>query len=407
MSSSTTESSRSVSIDKLLPGMVISDSVTDQERGETLLEEGTQLTEKEIRTLRSRNIYNVRIEEQSYREARRQSDESESEGISFSTEELEDLAEEVIEEDLEDRSEDQKELQKFYEQSIEIVKNVFDGVRNRNRLECDDLQPLVSSMINHLTRDADSLLLIARNRSSDTYLYSHSVNVALLTIHLARQFDIDRDQLTELGIGSILHDIGMANVSKDVLLKEGALTDEEYKSVQKHPEYGHQLVQAKENLSNIARTVVTQHHEKMDGSGYPRGLQGDDVSVYSRFVAVTDAFDAMVSPRTYNKRRSSYEAMQIIIREGGSSFDQSIARYFYQNMSIYPIGTLVRLNDGAMGIVQRSTSAPMRPVIKVLTDQEGAKLESPDLVNLLEDKERFISNVIDELDLDFEGEFNE
>jgi len=399
MSQSTEKSHRSVSIQDLLPGMVLDKAVTDPESDDVLLEPGAKLTENEIKSLKKRDIYSVRVEIESYREARRGQDEYSLSGVEFSPEELEDLAEDVLEEERDQQAEKEKERKEFYDRLRDFTASVFEDIEQRDRIDISDIRSMVSTLISHMAREPQETIKLTRIRDDEFYLYSHTINVTILSIHLAKQLDFGTNEIEEIGIGTMLHDTGMTKVPDSVLEKEGSLTDKEYKLVQQHPRFKKDVLKDAKGLSYFARSVVLQHHERMDGSGYPHGLDGSEISRFARLVAVTDSYDAMVSPRVYSDRKTSYQAMQAIISEAGSSYDKKMARYFYQNMAVYPIGSVVELSNGAVGVVHDATDAPMRPKIKLILDENGEKKQPAPIVNLMDERSLMIDEVLDELNV--------
>lgn len=399
MSQSTEQSHQSVPIEELMPGMVLGEPVDAPDSDEVLLEAGAELTENEIRSLKKREIYSVRVREESYREARRASDGETLEGVEFSQEELEKLAEDVLEEEQEEREEEEKERKQFYDKLRSFTASMFDDIEKRDRVDISDVRSMVSTLISHMSRAPQETIKLTRIRDDDYYLYSHTINVTILSIHLARQLDFSSNEIEELGIGTMLHDAGMTKIPDAVLNKEGSLTDKEYKLVQQHPRFKEEMLKDAEGLSYFARSVVLQHHERMDRSGYPHGLDGSEISRFARLVAVTDSYDAMVSPREYSDRKTSYKAMQAIIRESGSAYDKKMARYFYQNMAIYPIGTVVELSNSAVGVVHGATDAPMRPRVKLILDENGEKKKPAPIINLMEERSLMIDEVLDEVDI--------
>jgi len=197
----------------------------------------------------------------------------------------------------------------------------------------------------------------------------------------------------------MLHDIGMTAVPDRLLEKMGSLTDKEFEVIQSHPLYKEELLGATEGLSYLARSVVLQHHERVDGSGYPEGLKNGEISKFARVAAVADSYETMVSPRIYRDRKTSYEAMQIIIQDAGHKYWDEAARAFYRSMAIYPIGSVVQLNTGEIGVVHQATGAPMRPRIKIIVDDEGEKPEPAPYVNMVENQNYFIEDVLNEVNV--------
>jgi len=399
MSQSTEKQAKSVSIDQLRPGMVLAKPVRASDSDETLLEAGVELAESEIRSLKRREIYSVHVEPASFRQATEESDSESSDLIEFSEEELEELAQDVLDDEKEERKQREQQRKEFYDKLRSFTSSMFQKISQRGELNVSEIRSMVSTLISQMSRDPQETIKLSRIRDDEHYIYSHTINVTILSIHLARQLDFSNNQIEELGIGTMLHDVGMTKISDEILLKKESLTDREFKLIRQHPRFKSDLLDAASGLSYFARSVIRQHHERMDGSGYPHSIDGKEISKFARLVAVTDSFDAMVSPRVYSDRRTSYDAMQVIIREGGQKYDKDMARYFFQNMAIYPIGTVVKLSNGAVAVVQDTTDAPMRPMVKLILNEDGEKKEPAPILDLVENRSLTIKKVLDEVDV--------
>lgn len=397
MSESTKREYRSVSIEDLLPGMVLDREVTSASDNKTLLEEGVELTETEIRRLKQREIYSVRVKSDSFEKVREAAQEEKLDGIEFSSEELERLTDDVLEEEKEKQKEEDQKRRDFYQKLRNFTASLFGDIENRNHIDVSGIRSMVSTLISRMNRDLQETIQLTRLRDDEHYLYSHTINVTILSLHLANALDLRSNQLEQLGVGTMLHDVGMTQIPDEVLLKEDLLTDQEFRIIQKHPRFKEELLRNVSGLSYFARSVVLQHHERMDGSGYPIGMEGSEISKFARLVAVTDSYDAMVNPRVYSERRTSYDAMQVIIREGGNLYDKKMARYFFQNMAIYPIGSVVELSDDSVAVVHDTTDAPLRPSVKVILDSDGKKLKPAPILNLMKNRSISISRVLDQI----------
>ncbi len=384
-----------VRLDEINPGMVLAESVQDPDSGDVLLPNETELTQENIEGLKRREVFRVYVSEKSYDE--NQDSSGEIEGVEFSEDELERLAEDVLEDHQEAEKEREKQRREFYRETINYTRYLFEDVRAERGIDTQKLRDQVEKIIKMLSKQQEETVKMTRIRNDAGYILNHTLNMTLLSVHLGRELDFSRRELLELGVGCMLHDIGMTAVPDRLLEKEGALTDKEFEVIQSHPLYKEELLEATEDLSYFARSVVLQHHERVDGSGYPEGLKNGEISKYARVAAVADSYEAMVSPRVYRDRKTSYEAMQIIIQDAGNKYWEEAVRSFYQSMAIYPIGSVVQLNTGEIGVVHQVTGAPTRPRIKIIVNDEGEQPEPVPYVNMVENKDYFIEEVLNEV----------
>lgn len=391
------ETAVEVPLDEINPGMVLAEPVKDPDSADVLLPEETELTQENIEGLKRRDVFRVYVTEESYDE--NQEDSDEVEGVDFSEEELENLAEDVLEDHEEEEKEREERRREFYKETINYTRVLFEDVRAERGIDTQKLRERVESIIKMLSEQQEETVKMTRIRNDANYILNHTVNMTLLSVHLGRELGFSRRELLELGLGCMLHDIGMTAIPDRLLEKEGSLTDQEYKVIQSHPLYKEELLEATQGLSYFARSVVLQHHERVDGSGYPEGLKNGEISKFARVAAVADSYEAMVSPRVYRDRKTSYEAMQIIIQDAGHKYWEEAARAFYQSMAIYPIGSVVKLNTGEIGVVHQATGAPMRPKIKIIVDEDGDQPQPAPYVNMVENQDYFIEDVLNEVDV--------
>ncbi len=195
--------------------------------------------------------------------------------------------------------------------------------------------------------------------------------------------DLNRNDLNNLGMGAILHDIGKVFIDKKCLNKKGRLTDEEFAEMKKHPIEGYRYIRANFNIPVQASMGVLQHHEKYDGTGYPVQKAGDDISLFGRIIAIADVYDAITSDRPYRKGILPSKAMEYIMGGAGYHFDFELVSIFVKKVAAYPLGTCVKLSNGLMGIVvENFADTSMRPKIRVI---EKDKDQEARYINLKED----------------------
>lgn len=231
-------------------------------------------------------------------------------------------------------------------------------------------------------------------RTTDDFTLEHSVNVCVLSLIVGVTLEIPFAGLIHLGTGSLLHDIGMKGIDTDIINKHGELTAAETEKVNEHTKMGYQILRDNGFAPEIAR-IALYHHERWDGSGYPSKLAMDKIDFYSRIVAVADVYDALTGERAYRERYLPHQAIEFLYGAGNYYFDAKVVNAFTQSIAAYPLGSLVQLSTGEIGVVIniQKTSAP-RPIVKICYDKDNKKLEFPRQVDLIEEKTIFINKIL-------------
>lgn len=234
--------------------------------------------------------------------------------------------------------------------SREKVIALFGEARLGRAVDTGQCVELVDEIANSVRRNPSALISLARLKTQDNYTYMHSVAVCALMISLARQLGQDEQQVQEAGFAGLLHDIGKMVMPITVLNKPGNLTDEEFSVMKSHPERGHQILQDSNLAAPAALDVCLHHHEKMDGSGYPFKLAGDQIMLVARMGAVCDVYDAITSTRPY---KNAWDPAGSIQRMAGwkGHFDPAVFQAFVKSVGIYPVGSLVRMQSGRLAVV--------------------------------------------------------
>lgn len=242
---------------------------------------------------------------------------------------------------------------------------------------------LVRLIIDDVGQNSQVMLMLTDMSIKDHYLFQHSLNVCLYSIIIGMACGYTRDELTTLALGALLHDIGKTMVPDEILLKPGRLEPPELEIVKKHAYDGFVMLKDLPNIPLIAAHCALQHHERLDGSGYPRGIRGDEIHEYAQWIGLADSYDAMTSHRVYRKAMLPHEAMEVIFTEAGSKFDLDKVVLFRNKVAVYPLGMTVRLNTGETGIVVDLNGANShRPVVRVLKDADGQDLQVPYEIDL-------------------------
>lgn len=245
---------------------------------------------------------------------------------------------------------------------------------------------LISNIVEQILENKDTMVNLIDLKFYDDYTFFHSVNVAVLAILVGVEYGLDKSTLYNVGLASILHDIGKMFVDKEILNKPGKLTPEEYDAVRQHPMYGFNYLKESYEIPTSAYVAVLQHHEKFDGTGYPMQKTGEEISIIGRIIGIADVYDALTSVRPYRKPLLPSEAMEYIMANGGIMFDVKLTKIFARKVAPFPMGTYVKLSNGLTGIVADNyEDACMRPKVKIILDAQGESVK-PYMADLRADR---------------------
>lgn len=256
--------------------------------------------------------------------------------------------------------------------AINNLWDLFNQLNFNDKLDTGSLADNIGSIFDELLQRPKVLDYLNIIRSFDSYIFAHSINVSLMSLLAGIFLETSRDDLLSLGLGGLLHDLGQTKVNKEILYKPGALTINEYREIKRHTQMGYQLLQDFNNPP-VAQ-IALQHHERLDGSGYPQNLKDKDIHPLTRIISITDVFDALLTDRPYREAYLPHEAAEII-SSGEGHFDQFIAKVFLENISIYPVGSIVELNTGDIGIViDVNKGKHTQPIIRLFCNHLGERI---------------------------------
>ncbi len=257
------------------------------------------------------------------------------------------------------------------------------------RLNAPRLLGVVEEMINCISSNDDVIFGLSTVRCVDGELFEHSVNVCLLSLALGCALNFNRKQLRELGLGALLHDLGKVFMV-DLMRKDGPLNKEEWERMKQHPQLGYDVLRKQFDVSLLSCHVAFQHHERLDGSGYPPGLRGEDIHDYAKVCAIADYWDAVTHDRPYRPRLEHEEVLETLAGLAGAKLDARMVRKFVTIVARYPTGSIVRLREkdlhggqtrtGPVGVViAQSRADPERPVVRVVSDADYILIEPVEL----------------------------
>jgi HD-GYP domain-containing protein (c-di-GMP phosphodiesterase class II) len=281
---------------------------------------------------------------------------------------------------------------------IQTMKCALDVLRNKRMdLAVTDIQQSARRIVAEIIRNRKAMIHLTEIRTHDDCTFAHSVDVCILAVLVAVEMGYAENRLTELAVGALLHDVGKVRVGQQLLIKPDRLTDEEMVIMKGHPWFGFEILRAhKGQLSIPSIHVALQHHEKFDGTGYPRGLAGMAIHEFSRIVSIVDVYDAITSDRPYRKALLPHEAYELLQMTGTQHFDPTILPIFLGKIAVYPVGATVRLNTGDIGIVTCvEPGLPTRPVIRLILDQHRRLYPGGSTLDMRNHLTVFIDQVVD------------
>lgn len=333
---------RPVELDKVKEGQVLGKSIFTPD-GRVLLREGTALTERYLKALREMQFGFIYLADPRLP------------GLEIN---------DVIPEQLR-------------QEAVGTIRKAFGDVSKGN-VNIQAIADMTSRIVESIMGNDSLLIQMADLKCHDTYTFSHSVNVCVLGTIVGVQLGLDERKLKDLALGLMLHDVGKMQVPDDILNKPGRLTEEEYSKMQEHPRSGFDVLRSNQAISAHAKIVILQHHEKYDGTGYPKGLKGNDIHLNGQIGAIADVYDALTSDRTYRKRFLPHEAIDYLMTQVDRHFSLELVTTFVSTIAPYPVGTMLKLSTGETAIVSEvDMRVASRPVVTIVQDAAGKDFSEP------------------------------
>lgn len=269
-----------------------------------------------------------------------------------------------------------------YREARRLTRSFLDDLRLGGVINSDQAKATVKECVHSILRNSDALIWMSKIRSQDEYTAEHCLNVCILAIAFGRHLGMSEADLERLGLCGLLHDVGKMRIQPEVLNKPASLNEKEVNIMRAHTVHGRNLLMASPGIPNSTIDVAYSHHEKIDGTGYPRGLKASGISELAKIIAIIDAYDAMTAERCYSPSIPSTEALKIIFKDRGTHFDDRLALEFIKSVGLYPPGTLVELVNGLIAIVFE-THVKYRHLPKVIAvKKQNSRLEKNVLIDL-------------------------
>lgn len=338
-----------IALEVVREGMTLGKTIWN-EAGHPLLQQGVRLNERSIRRLEQLNVQYIYI------------DSVLSQGIEIAETVPEAVRKQVV-----------SEIRQSFSALQSADKNKIAYVLEKKALALSkDLNELIAIIM----ESSEALTVLSDAFLYDEYIYQHSFQVTLYALAIAKHLKYSEKDLKTIGMGALLHDIGKISIPQEILQKPSRLTDQEYEQMKEHTKYGFELLRNLYTMPLLVAHCAFQHHERLDGSGYPRGLTEKEIHPFAKIIAVADVFDALSSTRVYRKKILPVECLKIMSEGEGSAFDPIVLDALRKSVVHYPNGTILRLSDDSKGIVVRQNPInPLRPVLRIF-EENGSILRA-------------------------------
>ncbi len=355
-----------LSAKKLRKGMIISQGIYNA-RGAFLLRKGTRLTEQYVTRLQKMNIHSLSVT--------------------------------ALQPHLNVPPPDDIILEKTRIKAIDNISHVFDDVQTSGKINTNMLKDTAESIIFDLIQNRNNLLQITDMRLHDNYTFSHSVNVAVIASMIGTFCHYSKQNLLELTLGALMHDIGKIFVPENILQKPYPLNNEETVVINRHPHAGFAKLKEAGGFSDTVLAIAVQHHERFDGSGYPHHYVGSDIHRFARIVSIADVYDALTSNRPYKRAYRPDIAYKIMTQCSCAGFDPELLKLFFANVAIYPVGTVLKTRFGDAIVTKVESGYTLRPHVCLFTDNHHQPVKKPSQLDLRDFLENPIEYVIEDNEL--------
>jgi len=270
-----------------------------------------------------------------------------------------------------------------FDKTTQYINKALEDVRLGNSIDTNQAKQLVSELADQVISSSHALVWLTFLKQRDEYTANHCINVCILALSFGRCLEFDKQQLNDVGLGGLLHDVGKMKIPDVILNKPGKLTPDEFEIMKQHPDLGFQLLKNEKDMPLGVLDSVLHHHERKNAHGYPDKLSGHDIPLLTQVISIVDVYDAVTSDRCYHDGLSPYEALNNIYKWAEKDFDKPLVESFIKCLGIYPIGSLVELDNGLVGVViSASKKARLRPMIMLVLDKNKRPFKQRKILNL-------------------------
>ncbi len=322
----------------------------------------------------------------------------------------------VAEKEFRDEVENPDKIMKSLKQELAVARNIYSSaqtviddvlhnVRMGKNIDNTAVKDAASHLIESVVTNPYALMSMVNLKRTDEYTFNHSVNVTAISLAIATHLSMTPEQLDHIGVGALMHDVGKAKIDINIINKPGRLTDEEFDIMQRHTVYGFEICKREKLKDEVVLDIVRHHHEAYNGEGYPDRLSRRSISKYAALVSIADFYDALTTERSYKKSMKPAESINFLHKMSNSKFDRRLVFHFIKVMGIYPVGSVLKLNSGRIGIVVGfSRKNLLHPILKIMVNEDGSfnkehetllLHEAEDFITELNPNYRFLGNLED------------
>ncbi len=281
----------------------------------------------------------------------------------------------------------------LYSNASKLIHDMMKDVRLGKQIALEHCEPMIDNIVDSMFRFPSALLPLAQLKTRDEYTYQHSVSVSALAVAFGRVLELPLDEIKDIALGGLLHDMGKALVPGRILNKPGKLDDAEFEVMKSHVIHTAKLLNDVNGISEITFNAAAEHHERYDGTGYPHGLEGDNISLHGQMIGIVDFYDAITSLRVYHKGIPPTEALRKLFECNDTHFNHKLVQAFIKGIGIYPAGSLVRMESGKLGIVREVVpNKLLQPVVQLIYDCKKLRHILPEMVDLSASNDKIKSN---------------
>ncbi|WP_299073340.1 HD-GYP domain-containing protein [uncultured Paraglaciecola sp.] len=299
---------------------------------------------------------------------------------------------------------------KLHNKGKNLQKSMLQSIGKNLPVDIAIPKAFTNNLVSSIDRNPNALMCMTKIREKDTYLLEHSLNVAILLANFGTYIDLPEEQVQELALSGFLHDIGKIKIPDEILHKPGRLNDQEMTIMKDHVYYGTKVL-IEMGIPDLIVKTIGQHHERLDGYGYPDGLRGDEITLFGRMIAIVDTYDAITADRCYKVGMSSKKALQILLQDAPEKYDEGLVTQFVQCIGVYPAGSLVKLSNEKIAMVLKQHPVhSTKPLVKVFYSIRGNHYLEPkelDLATVVNGVKIVDAVIASDFKLDFNKYFNE
>lgn len=370
---------KKITIDQLVPGMFVH-QILEQKGALTVKSQGKVTSEDVVNTLKKRGVKTLAIDtDKSFKVSESSSSITSN---SAESEPAEKILAPIKSVSLE------KELNratKLHQQGKDIQKLLLENVQKETPFDTSIPKAFSNKLVESVDRNPDALLCLTKIREKDDYLLEHSLNVAILLANFGKYLGMSEEEVQDLSYAGFLHDLGKIKIPDEILHKPGRLTESEMEVMKGHVKHGVDYLETM-NIAAPLVQAISEHHERLDGLGYPAGKQGDAISKAGRMLAIADMYDALTADRVYKPGMSSQKAFSILMSDAPFRLDKALVQQFIMCLGVYPVGSLVLLSNERLAMVLEQKDSPLTPLVKVFYSVRNSHYLTPRDIDLSVDK---------------------